>query len=317
MTVDDFNEIEYNPLTPKFALQLAAPHSWAASVTPALFGILFCAYRGLPLGIPSALMLFIACICLQSSVNTLNDYIDFIKGTDSKEDNVEVSDATLVYANIDPKHALILGCAYLAAGAALGIAVCVMHEVYTPLIIGVIGAAVVVLYSGGPLPISYLPVGEFVSGFVMGGLIPLGIAACADGNFHPEILVWSLPYILGIALIMMSNNGCDIEKDRRAGRWTLPTILGRRKTLNLYRALMVSWIALLAVMPVLLVGPIGLLSAVLILIRRKNFTDILKLHLLPEERILHMKGIAAANIKGNGAYIITLLVAVAWAALRQ
>lgn len=93
-----------------------------------------------------------------------------------------------------------------------------------PVVIGLIGGVVILLYSGGPIPVSYLPIGEIVSGVVMGGLIPLGIAGCADGKIHWQILFYSLPMILGIALIMMSNNGSDIEKDRKAGRRTSPHV---------------------------------------------------------------------------------------------
>ena len=40
---------------------------------------------------------------MQASVNTFNDYYDFVKGTDSADDDVEVSDATLVYNNVNPR----------------------------------------------------------------------------------------------------------------------------------------------------------------------------------------------------------------------
>ena len=66
-------------------------------------------------------MLIVACVLLQSAVNTLNDYFDFIKGTDSASDHVEVNDAVLIYGNIAPRSALILGIGYLAAGAVLGL----------------------------------------------------------------------------------------------------------------------------------------------------------------------------------------------------
>jgi 1,4-dihydroxy-2-naphthoate octaprenyltransferase len=143
----------------------------------------------------------------------------------------------------------------------------------------------------------------------MGGLIPLGTAACADGRLHWDILFYSLPLICGIALIMMSNNGCDIEKDILAGRRTLPTVLGREKTLALYRSLVVLWILLLVLMAFLLAGQFGFVCPVLlILFGGRHFRRILRLGLLPEQRILQMKGIAAANLFGNGALILTLLV---------
>ena len=309
------SENKYRPLTAKQALQLAAPHTWAASVCPSLFGICYSRLMGFPLGPFRAAAVLAACVFLQSAVNTLNDYVDFVKGTDSASDNVEVTDAVLVYGGIDPKSARNLGFFYLFAGLLSGLAASAGAGP-VPLLIGAVGGATVLLYSGGPLPVSSLPLGEVVSGFVMGGLIPLGTAACADGKLHPEILFYSLPLIIGIGLIMMSNNGCDIEKDLRAGRKTLPMILGRERTLKLYRFLTVFWILLLLVLPVLLTGRRGFLCGVLLLLfARERFRNILALQLRPEQRVLQMKGIVAANIFGNGALIVTLLAAVLMEAL--
>ena len=309
------SENKYQPLTAKQALQLAAPHTWAASVCPSLFGICYSRLMGFPLGPFRAAAVLAACVFLQSAVNTLNDYVDFVKGTDSASDNVEVSDAVLVYGGIDPKSARNLGFFYLFAGLLSGLAASAGAGP-VPLLIGAVGGATVLLYSGGPLPVSSLPLGELISGFVMGGLIPLGTAACADGKLHPEILFYSLPLIIGIGLIMMSNNGCDIEKDIRAGRKTLPMILGRERTLKLYRCLTMIWILLLLVLPVLLTGRRGFLCGVLLLLfARERFRNILALQLRPEQRVLQMKGIVAANIFGNGALIVTLMAAVLMEAL--
>ena len=295
---------QYNKLTPGLALQLAAPHTWAASLCPALFSVFYCMQQGIPLTIPRAVLTVAACVLLQSSVNTLNDYFDFVKGADSEEDNVEVSDAAIVYGGIDPKHALYLGLGYMAAGALAGI-IALVGKGPVPIVLGIIGVLVIVLYSGGPMPISYLPVGEIVSGCVMGGLIPLGIAACGDGRFHAGIIPYSLPLVIGIALIMMSNNGCDIEKDIRAGRKTLPVMLGRNKTLEIYRTLIISWVTLAAVLPLTAAGPAGLVGTVLTG-AGAWFAALpqMRMELLPEGRIAQMKGILKCNILLNGAYIL-------------
>ena len=298
----------YNRLTPKLALQLAAPHTWVASVCPMVFSILYCAVTGLHLNPFQMICLVPASVLLQSAVNTLNDYVDYRKGADSKEDNVEVSDAVLVYAGINPQHALLLGSGYLLGGVVLGI-LASMYAGLMPILIGIVGVLAVLLYSGGPLPVSYLPLGEIVSGVIMGGFIPLGTAACADNRLHPEILLRALPFIIGIGLIMMSNNGCDIEKDIAAGRHTLPVYLGRKRTRRLYHDLLLVWVFLLSMLPAALLGWAGLVSPALILtVGRKPFVWLLGSSLRPEKRIRQMKMIAAANLFGNGAYIAALAV---------
>ena len=300
--------IPYKGLTVRTAIQLAAPHTWVASVYPALFGVLFSRISGYGLRIPTGGMLILACILMQAAVNTLNDYADYVKGTDSTQDNVEKSDAVLLYNDIKPVHALYLGLLYLAAGAVLGIFSCIKTG-FIPLCIGAVGGVVVLLYSGGRLPLSYLPVGELVSGFVMGGLIPLGIAAAADNTLHPAVLVYSLPLIIGIALIMMSNNGCDIEKDMRAGRYTLPVCIGRKKTIALYRISVIVWVALLCILPVVTFGIAnGIIAPIGIAVGWSAFIGLIKSDLRPEKRVWCMKGIVSANIYGNGGYIAAAAV---------
>lgn len=290
----------------KTALRLAAPATWTASACPALFGILYCAVRGFPLRIEKAVALLAACILLQSAVNTLNDYFDFIKGTDSRDDFVDRNDSVLVYGDITAKQAFRLAMFYLTAGVILGLLCC---NGIVSVLVGLAGGAVLLLYSAGPLPLSYLPVGELVSGTVMGGLIPLGIAGCADGTAHWEVLLWSFPFILGISLIMMTNNGCDIEKDCRASRRTLPSLLGRSRTVTLYRVQSVLWLFLLALLPVLLLGKTGLIAPLLlVIVGRKPFQTLLHCHLEPDERVKWMKTIAAGNLYGGGAYVIALIL---------
>ena len=299
---------EYERLTARMAIQLAVPNTWVASIYPALFGVLFAGIKGYGLSITSGGLLVAACILMQAAVNTLNNYADYVKGTDTMEDNLEKNDAVLLYNHINPAHALVLGVVYLAAGAALGTACCIKTGPM-PLYIGAAGAAVVLLYSGGPLPLSYLPAGELVSGLVMGGLIPLGIAAAADNGLHLEVLLYSLPLIIGIALIMMSNNGCDIEKDIRAGRHTLPVCIGRKKTVILYRISVIVWVVLLCVLPVVTFGIAnGIIAPIGIAVGWSAFIGLIKSDLRPEKRVSCMKGIVSANIYGNGGYIAAAAV---------
>lgn len=302
---------ERHSLTPLLALRLAAPHTWPASIYPALFGELYCLLCGYGLTVTVGMALFCACVFMQSAVNTLNDYFDYVKGADSADDCVEVSDAVLVYEHIDPRQALALGIGFLMAAAILAVPI-ILSGGPVPLIIGVIGGIAVLAYSGGALPISYLPIGELVSGVVMGGLIPLGIVAAVTGMFEGTVLIASLPFIIGIALIMMTNNGSDIEKDVAARRHTLPVLLGRANSLRIYRGAVVIWIALLCLLPIAYAGAWGMLSPLfLILFARKPFQVILQVTLAPEYRIEQMKGILLANLWGNGAYLFTLAVLLA------
>ncbi|MCI1820861.1 MAG: UbiA family prenyltransferase [Megasphaera sp.] len=296
----------WNVLTPKLALRLAAPHTWPASICPALFGELYCVLAGYGLHFIVGTLLLCACILMQSSVNTFNDFFDYVKGVDSAADHVDADDAVLVYENLNPVHALWLAVIYLGA-AVLVVMPVLLTAGIAPIVVGVAGGVAVVFYSGGPFPLSYLPVGEFVSGLVMGGLIPLGILAAITGDFHWIVLLAALPFVLGIGLIMMTNNICDIVKDREAKRKTLPVLLGYEHAVRLYRIVTVLWILFLCILPVWLLGFWGIICPMLMVVSaHKLFRFLLTSSLTPGQRIVQMKGILRANIFGNGAYIVTL-----------
>lgn len=303
--------MNYEKLTIKMAIDLANPPSWVASVIPSVFGVLFCFRYGLGLGLFKSIALILVCIFMQAAVNTLNDYFDYVKGTDQKTDNLEVSDAVLLYNNINPKHALALGIGYLAAAAVLGIS-CAWGCGPIPYILGIIGGLCVVFYSGGKHPISYFPVGELISGIVMGAFIPLAIVSIALGGRGLDmpgtyliVLLQSIPFVIGIALIMMTNNTCDIEKDIAAGRKTFPSLSGREKSVKIYRTLSKLWFAWILIIGILSysnIESIILLAAFEVFLARGKFRFLWTSPLTPDKRINQMKGIIAANIFGNGLY---------------
>ena len=224
----------------KDAVNLAAPHTWAASVMPCVLASALSFREQGFLKADLMVCLFLIAVLMQSSVNALNDYADFVKGTDTAENSPDPTDAVIVYG-LKPKTARNLGIGYLAAAFVLGIYT-VWRCGFALLVIGLIGALVIVAYSGGKTPISYLPLGELISGFVMGGLITLAGVYMQTGALRFSVLAEALPLMIGIGMIMFSNNGCDIERDLAAGRRTLPCLLGRERTDRWYRILLAIWL---------------------------------------------------------------------------
>ncbi len=291
----------------KDAFDLAAPTSWSASVIPSILAIAI-SYRQQGEILPDmAVCLFLIAVLMQSSVNALNDYADFVKGTDTLDNSPDPTDAVIVYG-MAPKTAKRLGLSFLFTAFLIGTYVVYRCGVI-PLVIGLVGAFVIITYSGLKTPISYLPVGEIVSGFVMGGLIPLAGVYMQTGELNPFVLVQALPVIIGIGMIMMSNNGCDIERDIPAGRKTLPCLLGRQRTDRLYRVMLVVW--LLSPVPVFISG--GLWISVLIyflesLVFLNHFFRQFGIQLGAEKRGMVMAGIGNLVIISGLAYIIAMLV---------
>ena len=296
---------KHNPLTLKMAINLAAPHTWPAAIMPTLVALCV-ASNSTPLSVTMSLTLLVIVTLMQSAVNTFNDYYDFVKGSDSADDYVDPSDAVLVYNDVDPKAALKLAIGMLVCAFALGI-YAIVKAGFVPLVIALIGALFVVLYSAGKSPISYLPLGEAVSGIVMGGLIPLAVYQVVTGKLDFAMLLLAIPTIIGVGLIMFTNNTCDIERDVPSGRKTLPVLLGRDAAVRWYHIAVIVWIVDIIInvavvaTPGLIVVPFMLLAAYPLV--KALFTN----PMTPERRLQAMPQILSVNIVLGAFYCAALL----------
>lgn len=296
----------YGRLSARMALQLAAPHTWPAAILPALVAVAAAAAATGGVSVTMACALLAICVLMQSAVNTFNDYYDYVKGADSADDNVDPTDAVLVYNNVNPRAALALAVGFLAAAFLVG-AYVIWIAGWIPLAIGAVGAVVVVLYSAGRTPLSYLPVGELVSGFVMGGLIPLACYQALTGTFDLRALLWAVPTVLGVGLIMFTNNTCDVEKDVEAGRRTLSVLLGRERARRLYHAVLLAWIAaIVALVAVFFTG--GLVVVPFMLLAAWPLVGaLLKNPLAPPARVGAMAQVCSVNVALGAFYAAAIL----------
>lgn len=298
----------YTTLSPSLAFQLAGPHTWVAAVTPILLAFTYTGitYSG-NINFFLALILLIISVAMQSAVNVLNDYFDFKKGTDSLENSSEDAfDAVLVYHNINPKTVLIYAIALLVVAGALGIYLVIITG-WPLLVIGILGALAVVLYSAGRTPISYLPIGEFVSGIVMGGLITLASCYVLSGILDLRVLLISLPCIVGIGMILFTNNTCDIEKDILAHRKTLSVVLGRQTAMRTYRATIVFWLLIIIAIVGIFYAPGMPFILLLVLAAFPTLRAILANPLNQKSRDGAMAQIITLNILFIAFYCIALL----------
>jgi 1,4-dihydroxy-2-naphthoate octaprenyltransferase len=178
-------------------------------------------------------LMLLCAVLLQSAVNTLNDYQDFKSGLDTAETIRDETDASLVYNQINPRSALAFALVLLGLAAALGTAVVLLTSLWL-LVPAAVAAAAVCLYSAGPKPISSLPLGEVVSGIVMGGVLTCVCFYAVTLSFSSAVVALAVVPTVAIAQIMLTNNTCDTARDRAAGRRTLPLLLGvhRSRVLN-------------------------------------------------------------------------------------
>lgn len=240
-----------------------------SSFMPAVFGVV------LSLEYISDIPLFLV-ICLiavptlmNASVDVLNDYYDYVKGNDTADNVVSEADGPLAYHHVkNPKPALYAGLGFMLLAMLPGCYVAFIAG-RTVLVIGGIGAAIALTYSGGLISTSHLPIGEFLSGFTLGGLVPLGVFAALTGQLNFLVLYKAIPMMLIVSQFMLSNNTCDLERDREAGRCTLPILIGRGHAQKLARGIMVFWIAQLFSV-LFLWYPLGVLVMLPVLFRSRK-----------------------------------------------
>ena len=178
---------------------------------------------------------------------------------------------------------------------------------WIPLAIGAVGAIVVVLYSAGKTPISYVPIGEVVSGLVMGGLIPLACYQALTAIFDPRVLLWAVPTILGVGLIMFTNNTCDLEKDVESGRRTLSVLLGRKRARSLYHGVVFAWVVAIAALVAAFFAQGLVVLPFMLLASYPLIKALLDNPLAPQTRIGAMAQVCSVNIALGAFYGAAIL----------
>lgn len=164
-----------------------------------------------------------ASILIQAVANMLNEYYDFKRGLDTHE-MVGIA-GTIVRDGVRPETVKSIAWATLAASVAIGVYICAQSSWWVAAA-GIGSMTVMYLYSGGPWPLSYTPLGELAAGIAMGPVIVVISFFIQSGTVTPRSLLVSIPIGLLIAAILLSNNIRDIEHDRLGGRSTLPILLG-------------------------------------------------------------------------------------------
>lgn len=215
--------------------------------------------------LPTLVFLF-SMLIFDLATTAINNYID------SKTDD------TLIPFPRGHARMIIAGLLILAAGS--GIALVLLSDLFI-LILGGCCFIAGIFYTFGPIPISRLPLGEVLSGLFYGFFIPWIFYYI---NFEPSLFMhwtWAwphlslglhLPNLVGLVLlavapfsctanIMLANNLCDLEKDLRQGRRTLPSFIGTRSGLHLFAILAIlPYLSLIALVLTGLARPIALLA---------------------------------------------------------
>ncbi len=208
-----------------------------------------------------------AALAIQIGTNLHNDVADHLRGIDGA-DRLGPPRAT-AQGWLSPR-AVGRG-AWTAFGVAFLFGAYLVWWGGTPiLLLGLASLAAAFAYSGGPRPLSALPLGELFVFLFFGLAAVAGSDYLQTGAFRGRALLAGVVMGLPAAAVLVVNNHRDRETDRRAGRRTLSVLLPLAADVGLYALLILSPFALL---PLLLSGwplllPLALLPAASMLVIR-------------------------------------------------
>ncbi len=205
--------------------------AWIAAVRPKTLGLAVSPVLvGTALGVAEKgsfhpgvfLAALAAAVAIQVGTNLHNDVADHLRGTDG-EDRLGPARATS-QGWLSPKAvtrgawvafllAFLLGC-YLAWMGGWPI-----------MLLGLASLAAGAAYSGGPRPLSHLPLGELFVLLFFGLVAVGGSFYLQTGRFDGRSLLAGLVVGLPAAAVLVVNNYRDRQSDARAGRRTLAVLL--------------------------------------------------------------------------------------------
>jgi 1,4-dihydroxy-2-naphthoate octaprenyltransferase len=188
----------------------------------------------------------IAALAIQVASNFANDYFDHKRGVDT---NARVGPRRLTASGLISSHEMKLAIVIAVVIATLPMIAFTVALGPVPITCWVAAVAAAILYSGGPRPVSSLPLGEVLDFFFFGLFATGGAAYVHSGRVHLLAVAAAVPVGLLAASMLLLNNLRDIDTDRLAGRSTLAVLIGRSRSRTLLRALLITafcWLPVIA-----------------------------------------------------------------------
>ena len=222
---------------------LTRPHTLTASFVPVFLGTTIAlTVEGEAINFPLFFAMLVASMLIQAATNMFNEYYDYKLGLDN-EHSVGIG-GTIVRHSVAPSTIMAIALSFYGIALLLGIYICAMSSWWIAAV-GLVCMLIGYLYTGGPYPIAYSPFGELVSGTVMGMGIVLIAFFIQTKTVTLEAVLLSVPSMILVGAIMLSNNIRDIVGDTEGGRKTMAILVGRHNAvyiLSLFFIVSYLWI---------------------------------------------------------------------------
>lgn len=183
-----------------------------------------------------ALLAFIGLLLAHISVNVLNDYFDYKSGIDLMVKRTPFSGGSgiLPAAFLKPRHVLWFGVVSFLLAIPIGVYFMIVRGwLLLPLLL--IAGGCILLYTPFILKTRWP---EWAPGLGLGTLPVLGVYFVQTTAYLPAIVV-SIPSGILVHNLLLLNEFPDTEADKKAGRKTLPIVMGKAKASIVYSVLTV------------------------------------------------------------------------------
>lgn len=240
--------------------RIVRPQTLFASVVPVLSGLYAVKVSGVEVTASSpvitAVVTALCALGLQILSNLVNDYYDFIRGSDkSGRAGFRRALAEGEVSKQEMKRAIFID---LAVVAATGVWLVLCGRIVI-LLIGITAILFAWLYTATSHSLSYLGIADLFVFLYYGVVASSGTAYLMSGAFVPAAFYIGAVSGLISMCVLMINNLRDIEDDRRAGKKTLPVRFGKR-------AAELMMLAEIVLMPIFAYLALGISPALLIVI---------------------------------------------------
>ena len=203
------------------------PFALPASIMPVIFGTVLAVTIGrAPFNLPLFVASLFGMAILHTGANLLNDVYDYKKGIDK---NVNPVSGGVVRGWITTREALVASWSFLALGSVIGLIIFTQVG-FSILWIGLLGIAIGVLYTWGPMPLKFNAIGDLAVFLNFGILGALGAWTVQTGQPSWVPALWAVPMSLLVVGILHANNWRDIKNDSQGGIHTLASVFGDIKS---------------------------------------------------------------------------------------
>lgn len=201
------------------------PKTLSAAAAPVLIAVALAFCDGKFQLVPALLALLFAW-GMQISANFINDLLDYIKGTDSKDERIGPK-RVCVEGWIDVRHMKAGIATAVTISSLIGLSL-LLYAGYELIFIGLACILFAYLYSGGPYPLSYMGLGDILV-LLFFGIVPvMATYHILAGNVTAEAATIAVSCGLIVDTILIMNNYRDYSGDMESNKKTLVVLLGGR-----------------------------------------------------------------------------------------